>query len=180
MNRSLIRDYFIRLDSGMPFYDTYETKDGEFMAVGALEPKFYSNLLEKLGLVEEDMPQFENYKEANARLAKIFKEKTQEEWCAIFDGSNACVTPVLSLESAPIHSHNIARKSFVKSGSETVPSPAPRLSRTPGSTRNLDKPFPVSGENTIDILLEYGFKPDEIQGFVERGIVYQRDISSKL
>ncbi|XP_046736634.1 alpha-methylacyl-CoA racemase [Diprion similis] len=169
------------LDGGAHFYDTYETKDGQFMAVGALEPQFYAVLLEKLGLSEDDLPQFGDFEKSRSRLAQIFKEKTQKEWCTVFEGTDACVTPVLSLESATLNPQNVARCSFQKSESgDIIPNPAPRLSRTPGCDRTADKPNPAAGQNSIDILLEYGFTTDQIQKYLQQRVIYQKDVSTKL
>ncbi|XP_020710028.2 alpha-methylacyl-CoA racemase [Athalia rosae] len=169
------------LDSGAYFYDTYETKDAKFMAVGAIEPQFFQTLLEKLGLEDSNLHQFEDREEGRAKLTDIFRQKTQNEWCAIFDGTDACVTPVLSLNSAPAHPHNVARNSFTNCESDhPFPSPAPKLSRTPGFARGVEKPGPDAGENSVDILLEHGFNSKEIQGFIDRGTVYQNGLSSKL
>lgn len=153
------------------------------MAVGSIESKFYDILKEKLGLSESELEQFDDYEENRKRLTDIFKEKTQDEWCTVFDGTDACVTPVLSLEAAADNEHNIARSSFVKSNTDNrtiVPRPAPRLSRTPGYTRDLNKHFPGPGEHSVDILLECGFESDEIHRLIKSGIVYQADLANKL
>ena len=104
------------LDSGAHFYETYETKDGKYMAVGAIEPQFYAELLSKIGSDSDELPQLLGPDSDNLKikLASVFKSKTRNEWAEIFDGSDACVTPVLELEEAPQHPHNKARESFVK------------------------------------------------------------------
>ncbi|XP_015113670.1 alpha-methylacyl-CoA racemase [Diachasma alloeum] len=168
------------LDSGAHFYDTYETQDGKFMAVGALEPNFYSIFLEKLGLTDDDVPQLSNFEESKAKLSEIFKQKTQEEWSRIFDGTDACVTPVLSLEEAPRHPHNKFQDSFaVTKNGTVVPKPSPRLSRTPGKS-NFEGVNPVPGENSREILAEFGFGKDEINEYVSSGVVQQVLRKSKL
>ena len=103
------------LDTGAHFYETYETKDGKYMAVGAIEPQFYAQLVSKLGVDDMDeLPQMLDSDEMKAKLRQIFKTKTRDEWASIFDLTDACVTPVLELHEAPEHPHNKAQKSFVK------------------------------------------------------------------
>jgi alpha-methylacyl-CoA racemase len=112
------------LDTGAHFYETYETKDGKFMSVGAIEPQFYTELLSKLQLEPEDLPQFGADPDAmKAKLTDIFKTKTRQEWTEIFDMSDACVTPILELNEAPDHPHNKARKSFVKNHAGDLSAP---------------------------------------------------------
>ena len=100
------------LDSGAHFYETYETKDGKYMAVGALEPKFYSALLQGLEFSEEECPQFSDFDEMKAVFKDKFLSKTQSEWTKIFDKLDACVTPVTYLEHAHEFRHNQERQSF--------------------------------------------------------------------
>ncbi|XP_063973206.1 alpha-methylacyl-CoA racemase [Diachasmimorpha longicaudata] len=168
------------VDCGVHFYDTYETKDGKFMAVGALESNFYSIFLEKLGLTDEEVPQFSNFEENREKLSAIFKQKTQDEWSRIFDGTDACVTPVLSIEQAPNHPHNKFQNSFaVGNDGIVVPKPSPRLSRTPGKS-NFEEKNPVPGENSREILSEFGFGANEIDEYVSSGVVQQVLRKSKL
>ncbi len=119
------------LDTGAHFYDTYETKDGRYMSVGAIEPQFYQQLMEGLGL-QEDIQQFDDFAEAKRRFTEIFRTKTQEEWCQIFDDKDACVFPVLDWEQAARHPHNVAREVFSEKDGELAVNPSPKLSRTPG------------------------------------------------
>jgi alpha-methylacyl-CoA racemase len=123
------------LDGGAHFYDSYETADGKYVAVGAIEPQFYAELLTKLGLGEDSAfrAQFdaEGWPALTARLAALFRTKTREEWCALLEGTDACFAPVLSLAEAPLHPHNVARNAFVEVGGMTQPAPAPRFSATP-------------------------------------------------
>ena len=121
------------LDSGAHFYDTYETKDGKFVAIGSIEPQFYKELMEKTGITD---PAFTAQMDRSAwpalkeKLAAVIKTKTRDEWDAIMLGSDVCYAPVLSLSEAPKHPHNVARKTFVEVGGVTQPAPAPRFSRT--------------------------------------------------
>ncbi|XP_043502819.1 alpha-methylacyl-CoA racemase [Polistes fuscatus] len=168
------------LDTGTHFYNTYETKDKRYMAIGALEDKFYSNLLKKLGLSEDEVPQFENFDKNHELFVDLFKKKTQAEWCAIFDGVDACVTPILNLEDTPHHPHNKENETFrVTEDNLVIPNPTPRLSRTPGISMATCK-NPERGEHSIEILNELGFDSKEIDNFLTNNIVIQAQCNSKL
>jgi alpha-methylacyl-CoA racemase len=121
------------LDTGAPFYEVYETKDGQFMAVGALEPQFYSAFLAGLGIPENEMPQWDRVKwpEMERRVSNTFLTKSRDEWTDIFQDVDACVTPVLSTPEAPRNRYNTERDVFTR-GDSPQPEPAPRFSRTPG------------------------------------------------
>jgi len=164
------------LDSGAHFYETYETKDGKYMCVGALEPQFYNILQDKLNVSDDQLPQFDDFDEMKEKLAEIFIKKTRDEWCSIFDGTDACVSPVLEQEEAGEHPQNMARGSFLENG---MPRPAPLLSRTPAvassSPNNLD-----FGSHTTEILSEAGFTDKDINTLLDKRIVEQADIKSKL
>jgi len=164
------------LDSGAHFYETYKTKDGKYMCVGALEPQFYNTFLEKLELNDDDLPQFDDFDELKVKLAKIFSEKTRDEWCKIFDGTDACVTPVLEQEEAVEHPQNKARGSFLDNG---MPRPAPLLHRTPAiaSTSPNNIQF---GSHTKEILTEAGFTAKDIGELLEKKIATQATLKSKL
>lgn len=146
------------------------------MAVGALEPQFYDILLDKLGLESKDLPQFDDFSRNRKKLSDIFKSKTQEEWCGIFDGTDACVTPVLDLKDASKHLHNRSRDSFITSQDEdcSIPNPAPILSRTPGKSKFMSL-NPQPGDHTTEILTELGFLSNDISSFVSSGVVRQNN-----
>ncbi|KAG3266787.1 alpha-methylacyl-CoA racemase [Ictidomys tridecemlineatus] len=152
------------LDGGAPFYTTYRTADGQFMAVGAIEPQFYRQLIQGLGLKSEELPKqmsMTDWPEMKKRFADVFAKKTKAEWCQIFDGIDACVTPVLTLEEAACHDHNRERGSFMTDEEQHVsPRPAPLLSNTPAAPSAERDPF--VGEHTEDILKEFGFNQEEI------------------
>ncbi|KAL6449424.1 hypothetical protein ACFW04_000775 [Cataglyphis niger] len=167
------------LDTGAHFYNTYETKDKLYMCVGALEPQFYEIFMEKLGFSSDEIPQFESFEDNRRKIADIFKKKTQAEWCAIFDGTDACVTPLLSLKDAASYSHNKQRQAFTIVGDDIIPNPAPRLSRTPGISRGTCR-NPQPGENTIEILTELKFQSKEIDSLLSNGFVYQAHHASKI
>ena len=125
-----------RLDGACPFYDTYECADGRFVAVGALEPQFFALLIKGLGL---DIADFANrddqatWPAMKQQFAAIFRTRTRDEWAAVFDGTDACVAPVLDLEEAPRHPHNAARDTFIRADGVTRPAASPRFSRTPAT-----------------------------------------------
>ncbi|MEU1913039.1 CaiB/BaiF CoA transferase family protein [Streptomyces massasporeus] len=125
------------LDGGCPYYGTYETADGRYMAVGALEPQFYAEFLALLGVEDQDGARKDvtRWGELREQVATRFKSRTRDEWTDVFDGSDACVAPVLSLREAPHHPHLAARGTFTDHGGITQPAPAPRFSATPTSVR---------------------------------------------
>ncbi|MFE0645441.1 CaiB/BaiF CoA transferase family protein [Streptomyces sp. NPDC058877] len=125
------------LDGGCPFYGVYETSDGGHMAVGALEERFYVEFVRLLGVEDAVPPRHDlaRWSELRGAVADRFRSRTREEWAAVFDGSDACVAPVLSLHEAPSHPHLAARATFVEQGGTAQPAPAPRFSVTPGTLR---------------------------------------------
>jgi alpha-methylacyl-CoA racemase len=160
------------LDSGAPFYEVYETKDAKFFAVGGIEPKFYAELLEGLGLTGDatlpkqmDRAQWPAMK---VRFAEIFQTKTRDEWSAIFDGTDACATPVLSPWEAHEHPHNVARSTFVEVAGVVQPAPAPRFSRTPSA---ISRPPSAPGADTVSGLLEWGVSESDISKLQEAGAI---------
>jgi alpha-methylacyl-CoA racemase len=160
------------LDGGAPFYGTYRTKDGQFMSVGAIEPQFYAALLHGLGLDPATMPhQMDQatWEETAARFSAIFAGKTRDEWCAVFDGTDACVAPILTLAEAGEHPHNRARGLLIADPQNKLePAPAPRLSRTPGDGTRAR---PQVGEHTGAVLGECGFPPAEIERLTAAGAI---------
>jgi alpha-methylacyl-CoA racemase len=144
------------LDGGAPFYGVYETSDGKYMAVGALEPKFYAELLAKLGLDEplDHQNNQHTWPHLRKRLVEIFLTKSQQEWTDHFAGSDACVSPALSLKDAPHHPHVAGRGSLVEVGGVLQAAPAPRFSKAPSS---VQWPPPRPGEHSAQILADFGF-----------------------
>ncbi|XP_023335153.1 alpha-methylacyl-CoA racemase [Eurytemora carolleeae] len=161
------------LDTGHHFYETYKTKDDKYMSVGALEPHFYSVLLDKLSLTDEELPQFDDPDEMKKKLGRIFSTKTQKEWSDIFDGSDSCVTPVLEKEDTADHPQNKFRGSFLPGG---MPRPAPLLSRTPAIPATLECSV-VAGADTRSVLLENGYTGSEIDTLLLQGVVETPDKS---
>ncbi|MCV7102741.1 CaiB/BaiF CoA transferase family protein [Mycobacterium palustre] len=148
------------LDTGVPWYDTYRTADDQWMAVGALEPKFYAEFMRLLGLsddiaaLRDDPSAWPRLREA---IARAFVTRTRDEWTRVFDGSDACVAPVLSLTEAADHPHLAARGTFIEVGGVTQPAPAPRFSRT--VPRHPTPPPPV-GADTPDVLRDWAIVDD--------------------
>lgn len=126
------------LDGGCPFYGSYETADGQYMAVGPLEQRFYDEFSTLLGIGEgaPDRRDITRWEELRALVADRFRTRTRAEWTEVFEGTDACVAPVLSLREAPHHPHIAARSTFVEHGGLTQPAPAPRFSATPVSVRS--------------------------------------------
>jgi alpha-methylacyl-CoA racemase len=142
------------LDGGCPFYGNYETADGQYMAVGALEQQFYNEFIELLG-IKDEVParkDFARWGELRDTVAARFRTRTREEWTAVFENSDACVAPVLSLREAPSHPHLAARETFVDHGGLTQPAPAPRFSATPGAVR---RPPAQPGADTAEVALDW-------------------------
>ncbi|XP_063334380.1 alpha-methylacyl-CoA racemase [Pelmatolapia mariae] len=170
------------LDSGAPFYDTYQTSDGQFMAVGAIEPQFYKQLLKGLELDAGELPSqmsFDDWPELRRIFTERFASKTQAEWSEIFDGTSACVTPVLSFDQVSSHPHNRERGSFMKDSSgEESPRPAPVLSRTPAEPCLTSDP--VIGEHTAEVLQEYGFTSSQINQMLSAGVIECNAVKAKL
>jgi alpha-methylacyl-CoA racemase len=144
------------LDGGAPNYRCYETADGKWVAVGPIEPQFWAALLEALGLDEAATPTPyapQDWDACKKVLGDTFRSKTRDEWAAIFAPLDACVAPVLTLEEAPDHPHNVARGSFVEVSDATMPGPAPRFSKTPAAVG----PMSEIGGATTDLLTEVGY-----------------------
>jgi alpha-methylacyl-CoA racemase len=161
------------LDSGSPYYDTYETRDGRYVAIGANEPKFYAALLERLGLAQELLPPQQDragWPVLRARFAEVFKTKTRDEWCAAFEGVDACFAPVLDFSEARHHPHNTARKGHVTVGKVEQPAPAPRYSRTPGSIRNTPPERGLQGEQA---LTDWGFSAADRSALTALGLGFK-------
>jgi alpha-methylacyl-CoA racemase len=158
-------------DGAAHFYDTYETSDGEYVAIAAMEPQFYAELIEKIGLADANLPpQWDRtrWPELRERLAAVFRTRSRAGWCALLEGSNACFAPVLRMSEALTHPHNVARSTFTTVDGVAVPSPAPRFDRTPaGVARGASRP----GEHTDEVLAELGTSAERIAELRESGAV---------
>jgi alpha-methylacyl-CoA racemase len=160
------------LDSGAHFYDTYETSDGKYIALGAIEPQFYAAFLQRAGLQDDvdfqnqlTAPEWPNLK---AKLTAHFKTKPRDTWCALFEGSDACVSPVLDMEEAPGHPHVKARRNFVEVGGVVQPAPAPRYSR---SCNDMPTPPSLPGADSAAILADWDVPADQVAALRSAGVI---------
>jgi alpha-methylacyl-CoA racemase len=159
------------LDTGAHFYDVYECADGGWISLGSIEPQFYAELLDKLGLDAERFGKQNDrdlWPELSEEIAAVVRMKTRDEWDAILEGSDVCYAPVLTVAEAIRHPHNVARGTFIDVGGITQPGPAPRLSRTPGEVR---RPPAHAGQHTDEVLSEAGFDDDEVAALRASGAV---------
>ena len=159
------------LDGGAYFYGVYETSDGKFISIGSIEGKFHDELLELTGLADAptvDRNDRAAWEDKKAAMAEVIATKTRDEWDQIMLGSDVCYAPVLDLDEAPNHPHNVARGTFVEVEGVPQPGPAPKFSRTPGE---IQMPPPAPGQHTADALADWGFDADDIQKLKDVGAV---------
>ena len=157
------------LDGGAHFYDTYKCSDGEWIALGSIEPQFYALLLEKTGINDPAFKAQMDRKQWPAlhdQLAAVIASKTRDEWCEIMEGTDVCFGPVLDLDEAPRHAHNVARQTFVEVDGVVQPAPAPRFSATPGA---IAGPPPAIGAHSRSALEGWGFSTAEIGALESAG-----------
>jgi alpha-methylacyl-CoA racemase len=161
------------LDGGAPWYDTYATQDGQYMAIGPVESRFYAELLGKLDLSDAGLPK-QHDKAGWPRLREAFTEAflkhTREHWCQVFEGSDACVAPVLGFAEAPNHPHHQARGSFIEVDGVVQPVPAPRFLGTPSAQ---PRPAPGRGERGGEALRDWGFDAAAIERLRAQGLSFQ-------
>ncbi len=161
------------LDGGAFFYDTYETLDKKFIALGPIESQFFSELVERVGL---DKQRFnaatqndqQLWPELKKELAAVIKRKTRDQWCELLEGTDVCFAPILSFEEAPQHPHNIERKTYINVDDCTQPAPAPRFSRTPSKVSHGQH---APGADTESILLNFGYAAEQIQAMKSQGVI---------
>ncbi|MCB1668229.1 MAG: CoA transferase [Pseudomonadales bacterium] len=159
------------VDSGSPFYDVYETSDGRYVSVGAVEKKFYADLLDRLGLDQNELPRQNDkagWPALRDRFGSVFLSKTQAEWCEIFDGSDACFAPVLDINEAVHHPHNQYRKTHVDIDGVINPAPAPRFSHTPSE---ITKTPSAIGEDSSEVLAAWGYSETAIDDLKAKGVI---------
>jgi alpha-methylacyl-CoA racemase len=156
------------LDTGAPWYEVYGTKDGKFVAIGSIEERFFEELISRLDL-KNVPPQHDRsrWPEMKALFTRTFESKTRDEWCEVFEGSDACFAPVLGWSEAKNDPHNKARGSFVSVAGVVQPAPAPRFSRTPAEVPAAP---PERGEGGRQALTEWGFGKEEIEQLESRGL----------
>ena len=161
------------LDGGAHFYDTYATRDGGHVAVGAIEPAFYARLRQLAGLADD--PDFDSqmnpaaWPELKARMAALFLTRTRAEWASLLDDDNSCATPVLSMDEAARHPHNVERATFIDVGGVRQPAPAPRLSATPAPEPR--QPYAI-GQDSDAILTQAGYSPEQIRSLRGSDVVF--------
>ena len=157
------------LDGGAHFYDTYQCSDGKWVSIGSIEPQFYALLLEKTGISD---PAFKAqmdrgaWPDLKAKLAAVIATKTQSEWCDLMEATDVCFAPVLDLDEAPKHAHNVARQTFVELAGVTQPAPAPRFSKTPGA---IQGPPPAIGAHDQEALRDWGFSEADVMALKANG-----------
>ena len=160
------------LDTGSHFYDVYECSDGEYISIGSIEPQFYAELLRLSGMGEMEglAPQNDRaqWPAMKQRVVDLFKTKTRDEWSAIMEHSDVCFAPVLSMDEATRHPHNVERGTFIEVGGMTQAAPAPRFSRT---SPQVQGPASHPGADTDDVLRDYGFDADTIAKLRDVGAV---------
>ena len=158
------------LDGGAHFYDTYRCADGKYLSIGPIEPQFYALFLDKAGITDPDFKlQWDRarWPELKRRLAAHLETRSRDEWCALLEGSDACVAPILSMDEAPEHPHNRARGTFIELDGVIQPAPAPRFSRSvPAQPRP-----PVVGASGEEVLTDWGFTPAAITGLRQAGAI---------
>jgi alpha-methylacyl-CoA racemase len=162
------------LDTGSPYYEVYETADGEWVSVGSIEPQFYAQLLELTGVRHDDLPAQNDragWPVLRERLTEVFKSKTRAEWTALMEGSDVCFAPVLPMSEARAHPHVVARGSIVEHDGMDQPAPAPRFSRTEVEIAGEAR---LPGDDTEAVLTSFGFREEEIEKLLASGAVKQR------
>ena len=159
------------LDSGAPWYDVYETSDGKWVSIGSIEARFYADLLGRLALTNEKLPaqhDRDGWPILKARFTAIFKSRTRDEWDKVFDGSDACYAPVLSISEVAAHPHNAQRNAFVTREGVQQPAPAPRFSRTAPELGTAPR---EAGADTTAVLTAAGYSAAEIKALEKAGAV---------
>ncbi|MGX4641992.1 CaiB/BaiF CoA transferase family protein [Massilia sp. SYSU DXS3249] len=159
------------LDGGAPFYDTYACADGKFLSVGAIEPQFYAQLLELTGAADPDfLKQWsqKRWPELKAKFAALFATRTRDGWCALLEGTDACVAPVLDMAEAPQHPHNRARGTFVEIEGVVQPAPSPRFSRT---LPEAGQAGAAPGQHSAAILADWGWSLEAIGTLQSNGVI---------
>ena len=161
------------LDGGCHYYQVYRCNDGLWISVGAIEPQFYQAFLAGLGVSGDPEYQAghgdrELWPQLRARTAATVAQRSQSDWLAVFEGTDACVTPVLDMDQIGTHPHNMERGLIIDVGGVQQPAPAPRFSKTP---LPVPSPPPLNGEHTVAALVDWGIEPDRISGLVDRGVL---------
>ena len=162
------------LDGGAHYYDVYKTRDGKYIALAPIEPRFYAALLEALGVDTEALPQSttrEDWPALKLQLASLIETRTRDEWAELLEGTDACFAPVLSMAEAPHHAHNRARGTFVERDGGWQPNASPRFSRTATEIKSAPA---APGEHSHQTLVDWGIDAGTVHALIERGVVAQR------
>ena len=156
-------------NSGSAIYDTYECADGRYVAIAPIELKFRKVLLERLGLPYTK----DDGAELRGKLEALFKTRSRDEWCSLLEGTDACFAPVLTMEEAPHHPHNVARGTFVELDGVVQPGPAPRFGRTPAG-----RPTPpqARGAGSRSALTAWGIADEKIEALLARGVLAEPEV----
>ncbi|WP_062986091.1 CaiB/BaiF CoA transferase family protein [Nocardia anaemiae] len=164
------------LDTGAPFYEVYETADGRYLSVGAIEPKFFAILVEGMGIADQALLDQQNDRDRwpalKKRFAEVFRTRTRDEWMAVFDGVDACVAPVLDIDEAITDPHMRSRGTFVDVDGVVQPAPAPKFSATPAT---IGAAPALPGENTRAGLLAWGIAPDRVDALIANGTALEAE-----
>ena len=161
------------VDGGAPFFGSYETRDGKYVAVGSIEPHFYAALLDVLGLAGQELPQQNDrahWPAMRERFAAIFRTRTRDEWVRAMAGREVCFAPVLSIDEAPLHPQMQARNVFTRFDEVLHPTPAPRFGRTPSALR---RPTPAAGQHSREVLAEWGIDSVAIDALIDADAMHQ-------
>jgi alpha-methylacyl-CoA racemase len=162
------------LDGGAPYYGTYRCADGRYVAVGAIEPQFWTTFLDRCGIDDPELREHAHdrarWPALRERLAGHLLQRTRDQWCALLEDIDACVAPVLTMSEAPAHRHAVARSAYIVRDGVVQPAPAPRFSRTPGAVL---APPPRVGEHSEALLREHGFTAEQIAAWAETGVIVQ-------
>ena len=159
------------LDGGAPFYDTYACADGKFLSVGAIEPQFYAQLLALCGALDPDFAKQWSQKrwpDLKAKFAALFATRSRDDWCALLEGTDACVAPVLDMAEAPLHPHNQARDTFIDIDGVTQPAPVPRFSRT---VAQAGQAAAAPGQHSAAVLADWGWNDESIETLKNAGVI---------
>ena len=161
------------LDGAAHFYDTYETQDGKYIAVGAIEPQFYQELIAKADFdatefTPELQLQKDRWPDQKQRFADLFKKKTRDEWCEILEGTDACFSPVLNFLEAPSHTHNKERATYIEVDGFSQPAPAPRFSRTASCVSHGQRDL---GQDSESVVGTCGYSESEIADMFKAGVI---------
>ena len=159
------------IDGAAHFYDVYECADGKYICIGAIEPQFYALLRQLLGLedtVFDRHHESEAWSDLSEKLSAIFLQKSQEEWCALMEGTDVCFAPVLTFKEAPNYPPNVERETYIEVDGLVQPAPAPRFSRTPSNVKHGVRGL---GEDTESVLTNIGMNADEIKSLRSKGVI---------